>query len=405
MTPPSPADTTAPDTPDTRRPTGPTDPPIPSLLYSEIEDDLRATMRDLLSERSSWQQVLARLDTPDRPYDDDLWKVLAQDMGLAGLLIPENLGGAGATAREAALVLEVLGRFLTPVPYFASAVLATTAMLSCGPWAKADVADELGALAAGTITATLAVPAHHAPDAGFAATITGVRSGNGLALTGTVPHVLAADRADLLVVPALVDGAAYLALVRGGAPGVGTARETSLDATRPLSTLELRGTDARVLADPIVAVGALRYTLETGAALLASEQFGTAEQALDTAVEYLRTRHQFGRPIGSFQALRHRAADLWADLAAARGTARYAAACAAEDSDDFPLAAALAAAHVGEVAVRTTEESLHMHGGIGFTWEHPAHLYVKRAMSSALMFGSPDRHFAALAELADVPGA
>ncbi|WTW98314.1 acyl-CoA/acyl-ACP dehydrogenase [Streptomycetaceae bacterium NBC_01309] len=405
MTPTGLGDTARPHPADPKRPTGPANPPIPSLLHSEVEDDLRATLRDLLGERSSWQKVLARLDTPDQPYDDELWNILAHDMGLAGLLIPENLGGAGATAREAALVLEELGRYLAPVPYFASAVLATTALLSCGPWAEADVADELSALAAGTITATLAVPAHQAPDAGFAATVTGVRAGSGLALTGTVPHVLAADRADLLVVPVLVDGAAHLALVRGDAAGAGATRATSLDATRPLSTLELRDTEARILADPVVAVGALRYTLETGAALLASEQFGTAEQALDTAVEYLRTRHQFGRPIGSFQALRHRAAELWADLAAARATARYAAACAAEDSGDFHLAAALASAHVGEISVRTAEESLHMHGGIGFTWEHPAHLYVKRAMSTALMFGSPDRHYAALAELADIPGA
>ncbi|WP_436775955.1 acyl-CoA dehydrogenase family protein [Yinghuangia sp. YIM S09857] len=386
-------------------PVRPADPPIPSLVHSDVEDDLRATLRALLGERSSWQRVLARLDSPDQPYDDDLWKVLAQDLGLSGLLIPERFGGAGATAREAAVVCEELGRFLTPVPYLASAVLATTAMLSCGPWAEPGIADDLGALAAGTTTATLAVPAQHAPDAEFPRNVTGVRSDGGLALTGTVSHVLAADLADLFVVPAIVDGAAHLALVRGDTDGVAVSRETVLDATRPLGTLELRGAEARVLADPVVAVGALRHTLDTGAALLASEQLGTAEQALDTAVEYLRTRHQFGRPIGSFQALRHRAADLWADLAAARGTARYAAACAAEDSGDFPLAAALASAHVGEIAVHTAEESLHLHGGIGFTWEHPAHLYLKRAMSASLMLGTPDHHYAALTDLADIPGA
>ncbi|MEU8138056.1 acyl-CoA dehydrogenase family protein [Streptodolium elevatio] len=379
-------------------------PPIPSLIPGDVEDDLRASLRALLGERSSWQRVLARLDTPDQPYDEDLWKRLAQDMGLAGLLIPERFGGAGATAREAALVLEELGRFLTPVPYLASAVVATGALLSCSPWAERDVADELGALAAGSLTATVAVSAHRAPRAAFPDEVVGVLAGDAATLTGTVPRVLAADRADLLIVPVLVDGAPHLALVHGGAPGVTAALDIGLDATRPLGTVELRGAQGRVLAGPTAAAAILRHALEIGAALLASEQLGTAEQAFETAVDYLRTRHQFGRPIGSFQALRHRAADLWADLAAARGTARYAAACAAADSEDFPLASALAAAHVGEIAVRTAEESLHLHGGIGFTWEHPAHLYVKRAMSSAVIFGTPDRHYAALAELADIPG-
>jgi alkylation response protein AidB-like acyl-CoA dehydrogenase len=385
--------------------TSPANPPIPVLVNSDVEDDLRAALRSLLRERSSWQRVLPRLDTPDEPYDEGLWDTLTRELGLAGLLIPEKFGGAGATAREAAVVLEELGRFLTPVPYLASAVLATTAMLSCSPWAEADIADDLAALAAGSGTATLAVSAHLGPDAAFPDAVTGVPGSVGVTLSGTVPHVLAADRADLLVVPYVVDGAPHLALVRAAGSGVVASRETALDGTRPLSTLELDGAEARVLAGPDVAAAALRHTLTTGAALLASEQLGTAEQAFETAVEYLRTRHQFGRPLGSFQALRHHAADLWSDLAAARATARYAAACAADDSDDFPLAAALAAAHVGEIAVRTAEESLHLHGGIGFTWEHPAHLYVKRAMSASVMLGTPDRHYAALAQFADIPGA
>ncbi|MCF2531004.1 acyl-CoA dehydrogenase family protein [Yinghuangia soli] len=386
------------------------DQPIPSLIHSDVEDDLRATLRAVLGERSSWQKVLARLDTPEQPYDDDLWKTLAQDLGLAGLLIPERFGGAGATEREAALVLEELGRFLTPVPYLASAVLATTALLSCCPWAESDVAGDLAALADGSTTATLAVSAHRAPTAAFPDTVTGVRTrgagtGGTAMLTGTVPHVLAADRAELLIVPALLDGAPHLLLVRSTDPGVSVTRETCLDATRPLGTVVLKDAEARPLTGQNVAVAVLRHAVDTGVALLASEQLGAAEAAFEAAVDYLRTRHQFGRPIGSFQALRHRAADLWSELAAARGTARYAAACAAEDSADFPLSAALAAAHVGDIAVRVAEESLHLHGGIGFTWEHPAHLYVKRAMSSALMFGSPDQHYAELARLADIPGA
>ncbi|MCF2525743.1 acyl-CoA dehydrogenase family protein [Yinghuangia soli] len=376
---------------------------IPSLLYTDVEDDLRATLRGLLADRCPWSDVLARVDT-DEPYDESLWKSVAEDLGLAGLLIPESLGGAGATAREAAVTLEELARAVAPIPYYPSAILATTA-LTASPASEARD-NALPALAAGTAIATLTIPATTAPGAEFPASITGSLDANGqLHLTGAATTVLAADRADLLVVPVLIDGEPHLALVDATAPGLTRTRATTLDATRPVGTITLDGVPATAIADPTQAPAALAHALVTGAALLASEQLGVAERSLEETVTYLKTRHQFGRPIGSYQALRHRAADLWADIAAARATARYAAAALAEGSDDAPIAASLAQAYCSDVAVHAAEECVQMHGGIGFTWEHPAHLYLKRAMSLSLLQGTPTHHRAALGGLVNLPSA
>jgi alkylation response protein AidB-like acyl-CoA dehydrogenase len=170
--------------------------------------------------------------------------------------------------------------------------------------------------------------------------------------------------------------------------------------TRQLCDLELAGAPARLVAEGTAAV---RAGLLTGAALLASEQLGLAERCLEITVDHLKTRHQFGRPIGSFQGLKHRLADLWVAITQARAVARYAAGCVAAGDPDTAVAVAVAQAHCSVVAVRAAEECVQMHGGIGFTWEHPAHLYLKRAKSSAIALGSPDRHRAALAALVDLP--
>ncbi|WTW98639.1 acyl-CoA/acyl-ACP dehydrogenase [Streptomycetaceae bacterium NBC_01309] len=374
----------------------------PALLYSDVEEDLRATLRGLLADRCSWNDVLARVDS-DEPYDDALWKAVAAELGLAGLLVPDELGGAGATAREVGVALEELARSVAPVPFFASAVLATSALVASP---AGEVRDEaLRALAAGSRVGTLAVPATMSPGTDFPLSVTGAPDGGRLLLTGAVTSVLAVDRADVFVVPVVVDGEPYLALVDGSATGFTRSRITTLDATRPVGTLTLDGVSASVAAVPGEAAEALQQALVVGAALLASEQLGVAERALEEAISYLKVRHQFGRPIGSYQALRHRAADLWADIAAARATARYAAAAVADDSEDAEVAASLAQSYCGDVAVHAAEECVQMHGGIGFTWEHPAHLYLKRAMSTALLMGTADRHRAHLGTLVGLPPA
>jgi alkylation response protein AidB-like acyl-CoA dehydrogenase len=179
----------------------------------------------------------------------------------------------------------------------------------------------------------------------------------------------------------------------------------SLDMTRQLADVTLAGVPGRRVAAAEQAEQALAAALAAGAAMLAAEQLGLAERCLEMAVAYLKERRQFGRQVGSFQALKHRAADLWVGVTQARAAARYAAACLAGGDPDAPVAIALAKAACSDIAVHAAQECLQLHGGIGFTWEHPTHLYLKRAKSSSLGFGTAGRHRASLARLADLPPA
>jgi len=346
-----------------------------SLLYSEVEEELRAAVRDLLADRCPPAAVLKRAES--RPYDPDLWKTLAGEIGVAGLLVPERHGGAGASAREAAVVLEELGRGIAPVPFFTSSVLATRALVQAG------AGELLERLADGRATAALAVSfaaSPYRPEHGSSVRVT-----DGGTLTGTVTGVAGADVADVLLVPA--EGGLY------HVEGAEVRVTTSFDLTRPVAAVTLDGADAIRLGDVDLA-GVLRF----GAALLASEQYGVAQWCLDTTLAYVKERHQFARPVGSFQAIKHRLADLWLDVVRARAAARNAV------TEDSPIAAAVAQAWNAGVAVRAAEEALQLHGGIGMTWEHPLHLYLKRAKSAEVALGTPGDHREALASLAGVPG-
>ena len=392
---------------------------FPSLLYSEAEDELRAAVRALLDDRAGWPEVLARTET-DEPYDTALWHVLAADVGCAGLIIPESHGGAGASYGEAAVVAEEVGRSVAPVPYLGSAVVATAALLYAGDGLSEGLALTED-LAAGTVTAALAVPfaagpAAARPTAGSSTNVLlggllgGVRVAAPQAgdpagqarLRGAVAGVADALPADVLLV--LADGVpAGLYAVDRAAPGLTVAPVVSLDATRQLADVTLDDVPARCIASGESAVTAVHVALTAGAAMLAAEQLGLAQRCLDMTVAYLKERHQFARPVGSFQALKHRLADLWVAITQARSAARYAAACLASGDPDAAVAVALAKASCGEVAVHAAQECVQLHGGIGFTWEHPAHLYLKRAMSSSIGFGTADWHRAALADLAGLP--
>jgi alkylation response protein AidB-like acyl-CoA dehydrogenase len=374
----------------------------PDLLYGEAESELRAAVRSLLDDRAAWPDVLARTETSE-PYDTGLWRALAADVGCAGLLVPEDRGGAGASYREAAVVAEELGRAVAPVPYLGSAIVATAALLSAGE------SELLAALAAGTAVAALAVPFAAAPGARPRPT---VRLGTArdadpagtYRLSGSVPGLADALPADVLLVPA--DGVPYgLFAVPATEAGVALTPVVSLDATRQLADLTLDDVPARQVAAGAAAERAVAAALSAGAAMLASEQLGVAERCLEITVAYLKERRQFGRPVGSFQALKHRLADLWVAVTQARAAARYAAACLAAGDQDAAVAVALAKAACSDTAVRAGQEMVQLHGGIGFTWEHPAHLYLKRAKSASIAFGTPDRHRAALAALADLPAA
>ncbi|HZG04878.1 MAG TPA: acyl-CoA dehydrogenase family protein [Streptomyces sp.] len=372
------------------------------LLHSEVEEELRASVRALLADRCPPEAVLARCETAE-PYDRALWRTLARDLGTASLAVPEAAGGAGASAREAAVVLEELGRAVAPVPYLGSAVLATTALLALndGDGGDGEAAKLLAALASGERTATLAVPLSTAPGTG--AFPAAVRADGAGALTGTVTSVADAAVADTLLVPATGREGPGLYAVEADAAALAVTPRTCLDLTRPLADLTFTGTVARRLAGPRDAPAALERALLTGAGLLASEQLGIAEWCLATTVAHLKDRRQFGRPLGSFQALKHRLADLWLDVVGARAAARYAAGTLATGDPDVPVAVAVAASHCGELAVRAAEECVQLHGGTGMTWEHPAHLYLKRAKADQIALGTPDRHRTALASLVDLP--
>jgi alkylation response protein AidB-like acyl-CoA dehydrogenase len=304
-------------------------------------------------------------------------------------------------------VAEETGRAVAPVPYLGSAVVATAALMDSG--------DELlPGLAEGRVTAALAVEFARLPPVGVsrAGLATGVRLSAArpgdppgqVRLTGTVTGVADALLADVLLVPA--DGVPFgLYAADAGAPGVSRAAVVSLDATRPLCDLAFDSAPARPVATGEAAAQAVASALAAGADMLASEQLGTAERCLDMTVAYVKERRQFARPVGSFQALKHRLADVWIQVTQARAAARYAAACLAAGDPDTPVAIALAKAACGDAAVHAAQECVQMHGGIGFTWEHPAHLLLKRAKSGSMAFGTPDRHRAALARLVDLPPA
>jgi alkylation response protein AidB-like acyl-CoA dehydrogenase len=381
---------------------------VPDLLYSDTERTLAAALGDLLSSRADAADVLARTEKPDT-YDQDLWHVVAAEIGLAGLLIPEALGGAGASYRELAAAAEQFGATVAPIPYLGSAAVATATLLSAAKsgtgvgGAVSPAAGLLRRMADGELTAALVVPADTLPGGPFpgAARVAG-KAGDMTKLRGTIPAVADALLADMLLVPAEgVPNALYLVEVT--APGVHRTPVVSLDMTRQLCDVSLDDAPARQVAVGAAAAEAVDAGLTAGAAVLAAEQLGLAQRCLDMTVAYLKERRQFARPVGSFQALKHRLADLWTAITMARAASRYAAGCLADGDPDVPVAVAVAKSVCGDTAVRAAEECVQMHGGIGFTWEHPAHLYLKRAKASAVLYGTPAAHRNALATLINLP--
>jgi alkylation response protein AidB-like acyl-CoA dehydrogenase len=387
---------------------------LPDLLYSDAERALAESLNSLLADRFNLDKTLARTESAET-YDDGLWHAVAGELGCAGLLIPERDGGAGASYREAATVAEALGTSVAPVPFLGSAVVATVALLSVASGTAATTGTPAGAatdllrrMADGGVTAALATGFAAAPRNAFPTSVrvAGSRPGDAQAgvarLRGMVSGVADALPAGVLLVPA--DGVpAALYLVDVSAAGVAKAPVTSLDMTRQLCDLSFDDAPGTLVASGPAATRAVGAALTAGAAMLAAEQVGLAQRCLDMTLAYVKQRHQFARPVGSFQALKHRLADVWVGVTQARAASRYAAACLAAGHPDTDVAVAVAKAYCSEVAVRAAEECVQMHGGIGFTWEHPAHLYLKRAKADSLGFGTADAHRAALASLVNLP--
>ncbi|SPM37458.1 Acyl-CoA dehydrogenase related to the alkylation response protein AidB [Mycobacterium rhizamassiliense] len=361
---------------------------IGDLLYSDTEDALRDSVRHLFADRCPPEAVARSYDAPPQDFSG-VWRTLAAELGVAGLLVPESLGGAGAGAREAAVVMEEIGRAVAPVPFLSSAVLATVALLRAGD------TETVPALAAGERTAALAVPLSTAPGDPIAGPKIGPDG-----LNGTVSSVAGAVEADVLVVPVAGPDGLELHTVPTTGAGVEVTPMLALDMTRPLASVRFSGAVSARVGPGQAAVA---EALNTGAALLASEQLGIAQWCFETTLAYAKERKQFGRAIGSYQAIKHRLADLWFEVGAATAAARHAADACARGDQDAGIAAAVAQAYCSGIAVHAAEECVQLHGGIGMTWEYPAHLYLKRAKSDQLALGTAYRHRARLAELVDLP--
>jgi alkylation response protein AidB-like acyl-CoA dehydrogenase len=358
-----------------------------ALVDNEVESDLRLAAADLLSERCD-HKAIAELYNGWRPTMTGLWEALAYGMDLAAVLVPADRGGADGSARDAAVVMEELGRWVAPVPFLTSAIIATTTLLNGDTALLIELIDERR-------TACLAVSLATAPH-GRLPTVVADQHGR---LSGTISAVAGAIEADLILIPATADGRIDLYSVERTAIEVNPV--ASLDMTRQLANVHVnRVACERVTSD---AEAAIRIGIETGAGLLASEQVGIAQWCLDTTIAYLKQRHQFGRAVGSFQAIKHRVADLYVAVEQARAAARYAAAALAAGDADIPVAVSTAKAFCSDVAVRVAEESIQLHGGIGMTWEYPLHLYVKRAKSDQIALGAPADHHARLAQIVGLP--
>jgi alkylation response protein AidB-like acyl-CoA dehydrogenase len=354
--------------------------------FSPEHGELRAGVRRFLAERSPEAEVRRLMETADG-YDTQVWDLMAGGLGLQGLLIPERFGGAGAGLVELQIACEEMGRALLCAPFLSSAVLATSVLLNAGD----EDAEQryLPGLADGTTIGTVALD----EESGDGALDTGaVRRGDRYLITGEKLFVLDGVLADLVLVVAGTDRGTSLFAVPAGAAGLEREAMTTLDATRKQARVRFADTPGVLVGHEGGAADAVAAALDVAVAALSAEQVGGARRVLEMAVDYAKIREQFGRPIGSFQAIKHKCADMLVDVESATSAA-YAAGWAADQGDDEAgLLANLAKSFCSEAFYRCAAENIQIHGGIGFTWEHPAHLYFKRATSTRLLFGSPRRH-------------
>jgi len=369
---------------------------VADLVESPEQAELRATLRRLFGGRSA---CLARQALEgDGHYDAALWATLTQKLGLAGLSLPERYGGSGYSRADRAAALHEMGRCLLPSPFLASVVLAAETLLATGD--EDVLAEVLPGLSAGTTLATVAYregPGYDCPP------VRAARDRTDWRLTGCRSFVLDGCQADLIIVPAETaeteSGVSLFLIDVAAAPGLSRRAMRTLDSSRPQALLDFSATPARLVGDPGAGAVAVRKGVAHTTIALAAEQAGGAERCLEAAVEYAGTRQQFGRPIGSFQAIKHKCADLLIQVESARTAARYAASVSSDPAidEDLYAAAALAGAYCSAAFFTVAAENIQIHGGIGFTWEHDAHLYFRRAKASEVMFGTPLEHRAFLA--------
>jgi len=366
-----------------------------SMTFTEEQDAFRKSVRRFL-ERKSPSADVRRLMETDEGYDPAVWQQMAGQLGLQGLALPEEYGGSGYGLIEQIAVLEEMGRALLCAPYFSSVVLAGTALVQSGD--DAAKRDLLTGIADGSTIATLAWVENPTEWGMGSLSTTARRSGDGYTIDGTKTLALDGHTASLILVVAQADGGPSLFAVDASASGLTRRKLETLDMTRKVAALEFAGTHARLIADEGAAASILERTLRLAAVALAAEQVGAAQKCLEMSVEYAKLRMQFGRPIGSFQAIKHKCADMLLEVESARSAAYYAAWAAADGSDALPLLASLAKACCSDAFANAATENIQIHGGIGFTWEHDAHLYYRRAKSTEQFLGSPSEHRDLLAQ-------
>jgi len=364
--------------------------------FTQEQEELRATARAFLAEYSASERVRAAMES-QLGYDPAVWKQIGE-LGWTAVAIPEECGGLGLSWVELVALLEVMGEALLCAPFFSSACLGANAILCAGTGEQQRAL--LPGIAGGQVRATLAAgdSAERWDADGIGARAR--RSGGDWVLSGALRHVLDGHCADLLVVAARAEGSrgedgVSLFAVPADAPGLERRPLPTLDRTRRLAAIELR--DARVAGSALLgAEGAgwppLRSALDRAALALAAEQVGGAQRCLDLSVAYARERIQFGRPIGSFQAIQHTCADMLVAVESARSGVYYAGCVAAEGSEELGTLASLAKARASEAFFRCAAEAIQIHGGVGFTWEYDVHLYFKRARAGEGFLGDPAWH-------------
>ncbi|MGI5192867.1 acyl-CoA dehydrogenase family protein [Streptomyces sp. CA-288835] len=358
--------------------------------FGEEQDELRKVVRSFLA-RHSTEADVRRLAADPEGYDRVVWRRMATELGLQGLAIPEAYGGSGFGYAELGIVFEEMGRALLCAPYFATVALAAEALLRCDD--EAARLDYLPGIASGDTVATLALTEADGRWDEQGIQLNAHEAKGSWRLTGAKTYVPDGHLADLLLVAARTPSGVSLFAVESDALGLTRTTLPALDQTRKQAQIDFADTPARLLGTEGTAWPAIERTLATASILLAAEQVGGAAAALDASVAYAKIREQYGRAIGSFQGIKHKCADMLVEIESARSAA-YGGLWAldAGDEAEIAIAAALAQAFCSEAYTVVASENIQVHGGIGFTWEHPAHLYLKRAKSSEVLLGTPSYH-------------
>ncbi|OBI97867.1 acyl-CoA dehydrogenase [Mycobacterium alsense] len=357
-------------------------------------DDLRGVVRDYLTATSP-SETVRKLMATNTGYDEASWHQMAGELGLQGIAVPERWGGAGAGVAELAVVFEEMGRALLCSPFFATVALATQAILASGDDAAAE--RFLPGFVDGSTTATLILNGRLEAWDAAAVRLRADRDGTAYRVHGEAPLVIDGHTADVVLAVANTDAGVSLLAVRAGSAGLRREPLGGLDRTRKMARVEFDGARAELIGADGGAANFLARTSDLALVALTSEQVGAAQRCLDMAVDYAKNRIQFGRPIGSFQAVKHRCADMLVQVEGARSAASHAAEVAG--TDDLPTAASVAKLVCSEAFLQVALDNMRIHGGIGFTWEHDAHLFVRRAKATQLIFGDPDYHAERLATL------